>query len=167
MAGNLMGGMGKSHPLIGLNRADQYGRELSWKRNAANNAMYKKMVENILMGQESQLGVMQDTYPQYADILQGGYRSATGTTQAGLQQSINARVGGDPDLGFLDYQPQQQPDLSFLKDFKMPDFNVKRPDLSGGYQGESSWDAFPSESKTATGSSGSANNQSFRRLMEG
>ncbi len=142
----------------GLERADEYGRDLSWRRNAANNAQYKKMVENIMMGKEAQLGVMQQTYPQYADILQGGYRSATGTTQGGLEQSIAARVGGNPDLSFLDYQPQQQPDLSFLKDFKMPNFKTDRPQVgTKGGQQESS----------ATSGNKFLDDEAVQRLMEG
>lgn len=111
-------------------RADEDAETSAMRRRRANNALTNILMRNIMKGQGARFDLAQEGLMPGMDQITSGYEGAKGKLAEGSQARSDYRLGRPVDESFRDPIESLAPDMSYLTDAKLPDFQTKLPNFS-------------------------------------
>ncbi len=110
-------------------RAEESVRASDWRRKRAGRSLTNMLINNILTGQQGRLDLTQAGLSPIMEQITGAYEGAEQKMSEGGRARLGYRLGRQVDEGYLDPIESIEPDIGYLTEAEMPDFQTKLPKI--------------------------------------
>jgi len=110
-------------------RAEESVRASTWRRKKANRSLTNILMKNILTGQQGRMDLAQAGIGPIMEQITGAYEGAEQKLSEGGRARLGYRLGRQVDESYLDPIESLAPDIGYLQEAEMPDFQTKLPKI--------------------------------------